>query len=41
MRAGPGALRLEGVTQAYHMGHVACRAPHGGPWGALGDHQMA
>jgi len=41
MRADQGALRPEGVTQAHHMGRVACRAPHGGPWGALGGHQMA
>ena len=39
MKAGPGALRPEGVTQAYHMGLVACRAPteaHEAPWGAIG-----
>ena len=27
MKADQGALRLEGATQAYHMSHVACRAP--------------
>jgi len=26
MRAGPEALRPEGVTQAHHVGRVACRA---------------